>query len=107
MLRIEVEVCEQAAVVHCAGRIVQGQETVELRRAVEAQDKRSISIVLSQVSAIDAGGLGVLVDLANWADATHRHLTLVNPVRRVRELLERTKLYSVLDVSRSEAQPAA
>ncbi len=70
-----------------------------LRQAVMGQGKRRLVIELSGVESIDAGGLGVLVELHNWAQDRNQSVQLVNPTRRVRELLEMTRLHSVLQVS--------
>lgn len=103
MLRTEIETSGQIAVVRCAGRIVRGEEAAALRQAVLAQDRECILVVLSDVTAIDAGGLGVLVELEKWAEANHRTLKLLNPTAAVREVLEATRLYSVLDVCSDDA----
>ncbi len=96
------------ALVRCSGRIVHGEGTNDLLRAVMSQQSHHIQIDLSRVSTIDAGGLGVLARLARWAKEEHRLVELVNPSRRVRTALEATKLNSVLrirstDRSRGEA----
>ncbi len=103
MLSIQTQVSEQLAVLWCTGRIVRGEEANVLREAVQAQDRESVVIVLSNVDEIDAGGLGTLVELEHWALANHRKLKLLNPVRRVREVLETTHLYSVIEICRSDA----
>ncbi len=103
MLSIQTQVSDQLAVLWCTGRIVRGEEATMLRDAVLAQDRESVVIVLSNVDEIDAGGLGVLVELEQWAQTNHRKLKLLNPVRRVREVLEATHLYSVIEVCRSDA----
>ncbi len=92
----------------CSGRIVQGDGTDDLLRAVISQQSRHIQIDLSRVTAIDAAGLGVLAQLAQWARDGNRSIELVNPSRRVRSALETTRLSSVLPIrstirSRGEA----
>ncbi len=103
MLSIQTQVSDEVAVLWCTGRIVRGEEATILRNTVLAQDRQSVVIVLSNVDEIDAGGLGVLVELEQWAQANQRKLKLLNPVRRVREILETTRLYSVIEVCRSDA----
>ena len=63
-----------------------------------SQDKDCVVIDLSAVPAIDAAGLGVLVELQNWADNSKRTLQLLKPCKRVRETLESTKLNFVLEI---------
>ncbi|MGC1784676.1 MAG: STAS domain-containing protein [Acidobacteriaceae bacterium] len=50
------------AILRCQGRIVRGQETAILCAAAQ-QNGRDVILDLSQVNAIDAGGLGALVSL--------------------------------------------
>lgn len=103
MLSIQTQVSDQRAILWCTGRIVRGEEATILRNTVLAQDSESVVIVLSNVDEIDAGGLGVLVELEQWATSNHRKLKLLNPVRRVCEVLEATHLYSVIEVCRTDA----
>ncbi len=106
VLKIEVQISEQIALLRCAGRIVQGSETATLRKAAMMQDRPSILIDLFDVTGIDAGGLGLLVELDQWAEASHRTLMLLNPSPAVRQLLATTRLISVLPVSQNEAAAA-
>jgi anti-anti-sigma regulatory factor len=48
---------------------------------------------------VGARGLGTLVSLHNWACSNGIQLRLVNPSKLVREMLELTRLTSVLHVS--------
>lgn len=86
------------AVVRCSGRIVLGDGTDALFRAVMSQESHHIQIDLSGVNTIDAGGLGTLVALERWARRGNRTIELVNPSKRVREALEITGLGSLLQV---------
>jgi anti-anti-sigma factor len=54
---------------------------------------------LSDVRLIDGGGLGMLVFLHRWTCDNGIQLKLVNPSHLVREMLERTKLTGIFDVS--------
>ncbi len=98
MLSLQIQNSSEITVVRCSGRLVQGNGTDELLRAVMSQDSRHIQIDLSSVKAIDAGGLGVLVLLERWAKGGNRKIQLVNPSKQVRETLETTGLSSVLHV---------
>jgi len=94
----EIHNAAQVTVVRCSGRIVRGDGTDDLLRAVMSQDSLHIQIDLSRINAIDAGGLGVLVALERWARDGNRTIQLINPSKRVREALETTGLSSVLQV---------
>ncbi|MBZ5631006.1 MAG: STAS domain-containing protein [Acidobacteriia bacterium] len=98
MLRFEIHNFPHLTVLRCSGRIVRGDGADDLFRAVMSQDKRHLQIDLSGVETIDAGGLGILVALEKWAQDEDRTIQLTNPSKRVLEVLETTKLSSVLQV---------
>jgi len=100
MLTTDVERTGDVAVVRCAGRIVRGQEVHTLRAAVVAEkDSRIVVLDLTEVESIDAGGLNTLVSLHEWARGRGVQLKLVNPSHFVKEMLTRTKLDRVFDIS--------
>jgi len=86
------------AILRCQGRIVRGQETAILCAAAQ-QNGRDVILDLSQVNAIDAGGLGALVSLR----AAGICLKLMDPTARVREILRLTKLDSIFEICESES----
>lgn len=100
MLTIDVEKSGDVAVVRCGGRIVRGEEVCTLRNAVVAQKASRIVVLdLSDVESVDAGGLTTLLSLHEWARSRGVQLKLVNPSHFVYEVLTRTKLDRVLDIS--------
>jgi anti-anti-sigma factor len=100
MLTIDVEKTGDVAVVRCGGRIVRGEEVCTLRNAVVTQKgSRIVVLDLSEVEAVDAGGLTTLLSLHQWARSRGVQLKLVNPSHFVYEVLTRTKLDRVLDIS--------
>ena len=99
MLTVKTERAGDVAVVKCAGRIVRGQEST-LRNAVMSEKlARIIVLDLSDVEGIDAGGLTLLVSLHRWTESNRVHLKLVNPRPFVHEMLTRTHLDCVFDIS--------
>lgn len=91
------------AVLQCAGRMVRAQALSLLKDAVTSLSQlRLVVLDLSEVEMVDASGLGVLVSLHNWACAKGIQLKLVNPSKLVRQMLELTKLTSVLHISSVE-----
>ena len=100
---INTEQIGDVAVLQCAGRIVHGQARSFLKDAVTRLSRlRVVVLDLSEVEMVDAGGLGVLVSLHNWACAKGIQLKLVNPSKLVRQMLELTRLTSVLHISSVE-----
>jgi anti-anti-sigma factor len=101
MLTIEVDKSGDVAVVKCVGRLVRGEEVRTLRQAVVSEaDTRVIMLDLSDVEALDAGGLAALISLRQWARERNVQLKLVNPSHFVQEVLTRTRLDSIFDISR-------
>jgi anti-anti-sigma factor len=87
---------------------LQGQigvlETSALRQAVHSQsDVNTVVLDLAQVIAIDAAGLGMLLELREWTKARGIGFTLLNITQRVKQVLEITCLNSVFEIS-SEAE---
>jgi anti-anti-sigma factor len=100
MLTITVDRNGVLSVVRCRGRIVRGQEVHTLRTAVLAEKQsRMIVLDLSEVESLDAGGLNTLVSLHTWAGSRSVALKLANPSPFVHQLLRRTRLDRVLDIS--------
>lgn len=62
-----------------------------LRRGV-----RRIVLDLAAVSDLDAGGVGELVHLFNMAAVAHSELRIANACPRVRELLDRARVFDLL-----------
>jgi anti-anti-sigma factor len=99
MLRISVERADDVVVVKSVGRIVRGQESA-LREAVTAQKSARVVVLdLSEVESLDAGGLNLLVSLHHWAEKNGMQLKLVNPRPFVYEMLTRTHLDCIFDIS--------
>src|SRR5436190_21196770 len=99
MLTVRVERAEDIAVVKCAGRIVRGQEW-PLKTAVLGEDRaRMVVLDLSEIETLDAGGLTLLVSLHRWTESNRTHFKLVNPRPFVHEMLTRTHLDCVFDIS--------
>jgi anti-anti-sigma factor len=100
MLTIDVEKTGDVAIVRCAGRIVRGTEVGTLRNAVFSEKEiRIVVIDLSDVETLDAGGLTALLSLQQWARSRNVQLKLVNPSHFVNEILTRTGLDQVFDIS--------
>src|SRR6266567_1865962 len=89
MLKINVDNIGDLAVVECEGRIVQSDAAFKLREAVTLQgDARTVVLELSEVSAIEGGGLGMLVFLQRWAQDHDIRFKLFNPSTPVRDKLD-------------------
>jgi len=103
-LKLTVRTKDDIVIVDCAGRIVFGEESADLRDTVKmviTQSKR-IVLNLSGVSYIDSGGLGTLVALYTTARNAGGSIKLANLTPRVGDLLQVTKLVTIFDVYDSE-----
>jgi anti-anti-sigma factor len=99
MLTVSTEHADDLAILKCNGRIVRGQEIVLESAVLEQRHARTILVDLTDVESLDAGGLTLLVSLHRWADSNGTHLTLVNPRPFVNEMLTRTHLDCIFDIS--------
>ena len=91
MFKVTVQELGDASVFRCQGRIVIGDAYSTLRNAVLSQTHaRMLVLDLAQVDRIDAGGLGVLLDVRAWARSSAIVFKLMNVTKKVEEILELT-----------------
>lgn len=92
------------------GRITLGESSVALRNEVHrliGQGCKKILLNLPQVSFVDSSGLGELVRSSTTLRGHGGEMKLVNPHRRVQDLLELTRLTTVFDIQPDEAAAIA
>ncbi len=95
-----IEKIGELAVVECEGRIVRSEAAFNLREAVTSlRDARIIVLDLSEVRAIEGGGLGMLLFLQRWAYDHGIQFKLFNPTRSVRDRLERVSSIPEFDIA--------
>jgi anti-sigma B factor antagonist len=94
------------SVVDVAGRITLGEGSSALRdtiREMVGKNHKKILLNLGEVSYIDSSGIGELVSGFTSVTNSGGQLKLLNLNKRVKDLLQITKLYTVFDVHESEA----
>jgi anti-anti-sigma factor len=97
-LSVTVQDLGDVSVLRCTGRITLG-DTDTLRTAVRHRLLASTIVLdLAGVTAIDAAGLGTLVDLRSWAVANGTDLKLMNLTPTVEEVLRVTNLVTTFEV---------
>jgi len=97
MLKVHTTKSGNVSVVCVQGRIVRG-ETDTLRNAVLSESNASAMVLdLGRVSIIDAGGLGVLLELRERTESRGIEFRLRNVTKLVRHVLEITRLDSVFE----------
>jgi anti-sigma B factor antagonist len=93
-------------VVELSGRIVLGDGSALLRKTIRGllDDQRSkILLNLADVDYIDSSGIGELVSGFTAVKNRNGDLKLLHLTKKVRDLLQITKLYTVFDVFTDEA----
>jgi anti-sigma B factor antagonist len=94
------------SVIDVSGRITLGEGSSTLRdalRGLVAQGQKKILLNLGEVSYIDSSGIGELVSGFTSVTNSGGELKLLNLTKRVKDLLQITKLYTVFDVHETEA----
>jgi len=94
------------SVIDVSGRITLGEGSSTLRdalRGLVTQGQKKILLNLGEVSYIDSSGIGELVSGFTSVTNSGGQLKLLNLTKRVKDLLQITKLYTVFDVHESEA----
>jgi anti-sigma B factor antagonist len=92
------------------GRITLGEGSVQLRDAIRdliGKGQKSILLNLSDVNYIDSSGLGELVSAYTTARNQGAALKLLGLTKKVNDLLQLTKLYTVFDIYDDEASGIA
>jgi anti-sigma B factor antagonist len=92
-------------IVDCSGRITLGEGSVVLRDAVKellTKGQKKILLNLGDVNYIDSSGIGELVSAYTTVKNQGGELKLLNLTKKVHDLLQITKLYTVFDVRDDE-----
>ena len=93
-------------VLDVAGRITLGEGSSALRdtlRDLVSKGQKKILLNLGEVSYIDSSGIGELVSGFTTVANHGGQLKLLGLTKRVKDLLQITKLYTVFDVHDDEA----
>ncbi|MEK7408271.1 MAG: STAS domain-containing protein [Acidobacteriota bacterium] len=96
----------EVTVIDVSGRITLGEGTSILRDGIREQlagGQRKILLNLGDVSYIDSSGIGELVSAYTSVTNQGGSLKLLSLTKRVQDLLQITKLYTVFDVYDNEA----
>ncbi len=92
-------------VIDISGRITLGEGSATLREMIRDllnKGQRKIILNLGDVSYIDSSGIGELVSGYTTVKNLGGELKLLNLTRKVHDLLQITKLYTVFDVYSDE-----
>src|SRR4051794_25673217 len=93
-------------VLDLSGRITLGEGSVVLRdtiREILGKGEKKILLNLGDVTYIDSSGIGELVSAFTAVRKEGGELKLLNLTKKVHDLLQITKLYTVFDIKDDEA----
>jgi anti-sigma B factor antagonist len=105
-VKLNIRQVGDVSVVDAVGRITLGEGSSALRdkiRDLVATGQKKVLLNLSEVSYIDSSGIGELVSAFTSVTNQGGQLKLLGLTKRVKDLLQITKLYTVFDVHEEEA----
>ena len=109
-LTIHSREVDGVTVLDLSGRITLGEGSVQIRDAIRdliSKGQKSILLNLADVNYIDSSGLGELVSAYTTSKNQGADLKLLHLTKKVHDLLQLTKLYTVFDVKDDEASAIA
>lgn len=96
---------DAVTIVDLSGRITLGEGSVVLRdtiRDLVGKGRNKILLNLGEVTYIDSSGIGELVSAFTTVRNQGGELKLLNLTKKVHDLLQITKLYTVFDIKDDE-----
>ncbi len=109
-MKVSTRQVDGIVIMDMSGRITLGEGSVTLRdsvRDVLSKGNNHILLNLGDVTYIDSSGIGELVSAFTTVKNAGGELKLLNLTRKVHDLLQITKLYTVFDVKDDEASAIA
>lgn len=109
-MKASIRQVDGVSIVDLSGRIMLGEGSVQLRdtaRDLLSKGKKNILFNLADVTYIDSSGLGELVSAYTTVRNQGGNLKLLHLTRKVHDLLQITKLYTVFEVFDDEAAAVA
>ena len=109
-LKMHTREVKGIVIIDLSGQVTMGESCAALREEIRDQISHGfhkILLNLGEVNYIDSAGLGELTAAYTTAKNRQSELKLVNLTKRVHDLMQITKLYTVLDVYDDEKQAMA
>lgn len=109
-MTIQERAIDSAVILDLGGRLALGDGDGLLKERVQqllGSGSRFIVLNLADVSYVDSAGLGALVAVFLDAKKSGGSLKLLNPSKRLHDLLTMARLLTVLEISGSEAEALA
>ena len=105
-IKASTRLVDGVTIVDLSGRITLGEGSSTLRETVRdliSKGQKSILLNLGDVTYIDSSGIGELVSSFTSVSNQGGKLKLLNLQKKVHDLLQITKLYTVFEVHTDEA----
>ena len=109
-LKVKTREVSGVTVLDLSGKITLGDGALTLREAVkdvQAKGQKKILLNLADVNYIDSAGIGDLVSAFTSVKNSGGSLKLLQLTKKVKDVLQITKLYTVFDVEDDEAAAIA
>lgn len=106
-MKATIRQVDSVMVVDISGRITLGEGCTQLRELIRDQlskGNKNVLLNLADVSYIDSSGIGELVSAYTAVSNQGGQLKLLNLTKKVHDLLQITKLYTVFDIHDDEAK---
>ena len=105
-VKLSIRQVGDVTVIDAAGRITLGEGSSVFRETIKdlvSKGNKKVLLNLADVSYIDSSGIGELVSGFTSVSNAGGNLKLLNLTKRIQDLLQITKLYTVFDVYDSES----
>jgi anti-anti-sigma factor len=102
MFTIIASAAAQTRTLRCKGQLVSGDAVEHLLSIATSEQPAVLVLDLTELQAIDAAGVGSLVQLTNWTDADGRTLRLLNLTEPVARVLHLCALDILLPIAKGE-----
>lgn len=105
-MQASIRTVEDVVIVDVTGRITLGDGSAALRESIRTiidDGKKKVLLNLHGVGYIDSSGLGELVGTYSSVRNRGGQVKIVNPSKRIQDLLQMTRLSAVFDVQADEA----
>ncbi len=110
MMKVNSRQVNGITIVDLSGRITLGEGSVVLKdtiRDLVSKGQKRILLNLGDVTYIDSSGIGELVSAYTTVKNQGGELKLLNLTKKVHDLLQITKLYTVFDIKDDEGAAVA
>ena len=104
-MKVNTRQVDGVTILDLSGRITLGEGSVTLRDTIRdliSKGQKKILLNLAEISYLDSSGLGELVTAYTTTKNAGGEMKLLNLTKKVQDLLQITKLYTVFDVKDDE-----